>query len=91
MDDVLPGTVMMIEADIIAGHLKTNGEGSVIPIMGHPPDTTGDLSLDQFLDIVLKRGGGKGIKLDFKNIEAFNASEKILENFLAKSEVGICL
>ena len=37
---------MMIEADVSIG---PNGE----PIMAHPPATTSDLSLQQFLDIVI--------------------------------------
>ena len=53
---------MMIEADVSIGR---GGE----PVMAHPPDTDSDLSLKQFLDIVIQeteRGTRKGVKLDFK-------------------------
>lgn len=77
----------MIEADIVSGHLTEARVGPPIPIMGHPPATTGDLSLEQFLDTVLQRNANKGLKLDFKSLEVFQASENILEQFLSKGEV----
>lgn len=78
----------MIEADIVLGHLQGVGGGPPIPVMAHPPATTGDLSLEQFLDLVLSRRKEKGIKLDFKSQQAFRASENILEQFLVKDEVS---
>lgn len=78
---------MMIEADIIAGHLEGDRGGPPIPVMGHPPQTSGDLSLEQFLDLVLQHRSGKGIKLDFKSLAIFKASENVLEQFMAKAEV----
>ena len=44
--EALTDGTMMIEADVSIG---PNGE----PIMAHPPATTSDLSLQQFLDIVI--------------------------------------
>lgn len=79
----------MIEADIVLGYLED--KTGPIPIMAHPPDTTGDLSLEQFLDLVLKQRKAKnmrkGIKLDFKTQEAFLKSEKIVEQFLLSDMV----
>ncbi|KAG8303058.1 hypothetical protein J6590_018519 [Homalodisca vitripennis] len=79
---------MMIEADIVAGHLSGAVGGPPLAVMGHPPTTVSDLSLEQFLDTVLQRRRGKGIKLDFKTTAAFRASENILEQFLARAEVN---
>lgn len=80
----------MIEADIVLGN--GTDKTAPIPIMGHPPDTTGDLSLEQFLDLVLKQRQSKdmkkGIKLDFKTQGAFKASEQIVEQFLLKHTVS---
>lgn len=55
-----------------------------IPIMGHPPYLSSDLSLDQFLTRVIefnKKNATKpkGIKLDFKTIEAVNQSIPMLK------------
>lgn len=80
----------MIEADIVLGYLQD--KTGPIPIMAHPPNTTGDLSLEQFLDVVLKQRKSKdmrkGIKLDFKTQEAFMKSETIVEQFLLSDPVS---
>ncbi|KAJ8931197.1 hypothetical protein NQ314_015920 [Rhamnusium bicolor] len=77
---------MMIEADIILGLL--NGSGSLIPVMGHPPNNHSDLSLATFLDTINKFNINatntttrKGVKLDFKTIEVFNQSVDIVRLF----------
>uniref|UniRef100_A0A1B6KMI5 Menorin-like domain-containing protein n=2 Tax=Graphocephala atropunctata TaxID=36148 RepID=A0A1B6KMI5_9HEMI len=88
LDQALASDVMMIEADIVAGHLAGAGGGPPLAVMGHPPTTVSDLSLEQFLDTVLQRHRAKGIKLDFKTTAAFRASENILEQFLARAEVN---
>ncbi|CAH1163958.1 unnamed protein product [Phaedon cochleariae] len=71
--------IMMIEADIVLGTL--NGSTEIIPIMGHPPNNTSDLSLAQFMERISdfnaksnSTSSRKGVKLDFKTIEAFNNS-----------------
>lgn len=77
----------MIEADIVLGTLTNTTSNESIPIMGHPPADTSDLSLEQFLDRVLtynSKTARKGIKLDFKTIEVFSASISILENIYSK-------
>lgn len=88
LNETLNGDLMMIEADIVLGTLTNNEYIDKIPIMGHPPATTSDLSLTMFLKWVMdyneaaikhdKGNAGKGIKLDFKSIEVFEASIPIL-------------
>lgn len=87
LQSALDGDVMMLEADVSLGNLVgTNDHSTPIPIMAHPPNKTSDLSLEQFIDKIIKSGRRKGIKLDFKSKEAFNASESILEQKLVKEE-----
>lgn len=73
----------MIEADIVLGHL-VSGDGTILPIMAHPPHTTSDLSLETFLKTIrehnLQRPDDKrGVKLDFKSIESFSGSLNLLK------------
>lgn len=70
----------MIEADVILGTLTNNStiNGTIIPVMGHPPADKSDLSLDSFLKQVVANKK-KGIKLDFKSIEAFKAAIKDIQ------------
>lgn len=84
----------MIEADIVIGNLTTTG-ASNIPIMGHPPDTTSDLSFEEFITKIYAHNNNttnsskrKGIKLDFKSIEAFESSSTILQQYY--SQVSNC-
>lgn len=69
--------IMMIEADVIMDPL-TN-----IPIMGHPPANSSDLTLEAFLTHALKHWEEKGIKLDFKQDAAVNASAPIMQKVFA--------
>ncbi|XP_029159327.1 protein FAM151B isoform X2 [Nylanderia fulva] len=70
--------IMMLEADVVVG--KLNGTTDLIPIMAHPPHNVSDLSLENFLDTIIRgQYKNKGIKLDFKTTEAFNLSKPILE------------
>ncbi|CAG9857473.1 unnamed protein product [Phyllotreta striolata] len=69
--------VMMIEADVTMGKLH-DGDG-LLPIMAHPPSKVSDLSLKDFLEQVEESNARadrtpKGVKLDFKDIESFNAA-----------------
>ncbi|CAB0002753.1 unnamed protein product [Nesidiocoris tenuis] len=51
-----------------------------LPIMAHPPDNTSDISLEEFLNTALEfHDVSKGIKLDFKSTQAFEASIDLLE------------
>lgn len=84
----------MIEADVIIGvhnnapvkitePVNATVEQGNIPIMGHPPSNSSDLSFEQFLTKVIefntKNTTKKGIKLDFKSIKAVEHSMPILK------------
>ncbi|XP_063853732.1 protein FAM151B-like isoform X1 [Scylla paramamosain] len=67
--------VMMMEADIVQGHLEGTEEDDppLTPIMAHPPHTTSDLTFKMWLDKVIaanQAGEKKGIKLDFKQLDS---------------------
>lgn len=81
-------SVMMLEADILMGN---HGQfQDMQPIMAHPPAQLSDLTFTQFLDGVLRatkiEGKRKGIKLDFKDIEAVEPCLKQLK--LRVEELG---
>ncbi len=49
--------VMMLEADVSMGKVAgsdSNSSSASVPIMAHPPHTTSDLSLRQFVELVAK-------------------------------------
>lgn len=74
--EALTGPTHMIEADIILrGHDQE-------PIMAHPPDTDSDITLKEWLEGV--KDYDKGIKLDFKSLEAVAPSVVLLEEVLAQ-------
>ncbi|KOB76696.1 Uncharacterized protein OBRU01_05300, partial [Operophtera brumata] len=72
----------MLEADIVLGHVIGKESGPPIPIMAHPPATTSDLALSDFLSTVAQYNNvnpkQKGVKLDFKGIEAFEKSQELI-------------
>ncbi|XP_075040129.1 protein FAM151A isoform X2 [Mixophyes fleayi] len=79
MQEALNSAIMVLEADVnVEGHLTVNETN--IPIMAHPPDVYSDNTLQEWLDSVIL--SAKGIKLDFKSIQAVSPSLDIL---LAKS------
>lgn len=80
---------MMLEADVVLG--KVTGQDTVQPIMAHPPANESDLSLENFLNAVIEKKGRKGIKLDFKSIEAFNGSKPILDKVRNNVRITITL
>lgn len=76
---------MMLEADVLLGTLIDQKLNETIPIMGHPPATTSDLSLEQFLNTIQlynshNKNHTRGVKLDFKTIDVFEQSIPILES-----------
>uniref|UniRef100_A0A8D8V2B3 Protein FAM151A n=1 Tax=Cacopsylla melanoneura TaxID=428564 RepID=A0A8D8V2B3_9HEMI len=87
----LNSTAMMLEADVIVGTLTDDPNHVEIPVMGHPPDIESDLSLDQFIDKVIKSEVNKGIKLDFKSIEAFMKAQEVLRRYEGSVPVPIWL
>ncbi|XP_015371088.1 PREDICTED: protein FAM151B isoform X1 [Diuraphis noxia] len=81
LQSALTSESKMIEADVITGHLVDEVEGEKterIPIMGHPPSITSDLSLQEFLNAW--NNSNKIIKLDFKSTEAFKLASPVIEN-----------
>nr|CAD7425926.1 unnamed protein product [Timema monikensis] len=68
---------MMLEADVVLGNKI--GSTEEIPIMAHPPSTTSELSLEDFLSNAIT-ANSCGVKLDFKSIEVLEPSLKILQN-----------
>ncbi|XP_046388576.1 protein FAM151B isoform X2 [Ischnura elegans] len=87
--EALEGNVMMLEADVVLGTLVDSPE-DILPIMGHPPANTSDISLEQFLDHIVEKRS-KGIKLDFKTTEAFKASLPVLGKFKDKMTFPVWL
>uniref|UniRef100_A0AAQ6IMT3 Menorin-like domain-containing protein n=1 Tax=Anabas testudineus TaxID=64144 RepID=A0AAQ6IMT3_ANATE len=75
LTEALAGPTHMIEADIII-----RGRDPKEPIMAHPPDTDSDITLKEWLEGV--KTHNKGIKLDFKSLEAVSPSVALLEEVL---------
>lgn len=90
LEAALASEVSMLEADIVLGHV-IGKEGPPIPIMAHPPADTSDLTLGDFLSAVAQYNNvnskQKGVKLDFKSIEAFEKSQEIIAPY-SKHEVA---
>ncbi|KAK2868223.1 hypothetical protein Q7C36_000094 [Tachysurus vachellii] len=79
----LESDTMILEADVnVQGH-NTDNETN-IPIMAHPPDVYSDNTLEEWLDAVIR--SKKGIKLDFKSLQAVEPSLNLLKN---KNQTGI--
>ncbi|XP_067846667.1 protein FAM151A [Heptranchias perlo] len=75
MEEALKSNAMALEADInIEGFNTPNETG--IPIMAHPPDIYSDNTFQEWLDTVIR--SKRGIKLDFKSIDAVSPSLDIL-------------
>ncbi|XP_032012834.1 protein FAM151B isoform X1 [Hylobates moloch] len=75
MNEALKSTAHMIEADVL---LPSDGSEHSQPIMAHPPETSSDNTLQEWLTEVMK--SNKGIKLDFKSLAAVEPSMMLLEN-----------
>ncbi|XP_069946122.1 protein FAM151B isoform X2 [Cherax quadricarinatus] len=78
-------SIMMLEADVSAGHLTDQGpDDPLIPIMAHPPHQVSDLSLEMWIDQVIeanKVGKKKGAKLDFKDLSIVQQSLELLKSY----------
>ncbi|KAM9253990.1 protein FAM151B isoform 1-T1 [Dugong dugon] len=75
MNEALKSTAHMIEADVL---LPGDGSEHGQPIMAHPPETSSDNTLQEWLAEVVK--SDKGIKLDFKSLAAVEPSMMLLES-----------
>ncbi|XP_022911142.1 protein FAM151A isoform X1 [Onthophagus taurus] len=86
LNQALSSNIKMIEADVVIG--TVNGTNFTnIPIMAHPPANTSDLSLKDFLETIhahniqnITNGNKKGVKLDFKSIEALETAVPIMDS-----------
>lgn len=74
------GSSMMIEADILMGTISGDEDVTIRPIMAHPPLKQSDLTLEQFLDSVLSNETPKGLKLDFKDINAVEPAMRMIRD-----------
>ncbi|KAM3915750.1 protein FAM151A [Leptodactylus fuscus] len=85
MQEALNSAIMVLEADVnVQGHLTP--DETDIPIMAHPPDVYSDNTLQDWLDAVLH--SSKGIKLDFKSIQAVGPSLDVLLAKASKTPIG---
>ncbi|XP_078264159.1 protein FAM151A [Rhinoraja longicauda] len=84
MEEALNSSAMVLEADVNIEGLNTRNETG-IPIMAHPPDIYSDNTFQEWLDIVIR--SKRGMKLDFKSIDAVNPSLDIL----AKKSNEMCI
>uniref|UniRef100_A0A1L8D9G2 Menorin-like domain-containing protein n=1 Tax=Nyssomyia neivai TaxID=330878 RepID=A0A1L8D9G2_9DIPT len=92
----LASSIDMIEADIVLGHLINNPSGPTIPVMGHPPANTSDISLNDFLWQIFNYNKHnsekmKGIKLDFKSTEVFSGSLTMLNEMWGRMNYPVWL
>lgn len=75
LTEALTGHTHMLEADVII-----RGHDPREPIMAHPPDTDSDITLKEWLQAV--KAQDKGIKLDFKSLDAVSPSVHLLQDVL---------
>lgn len=81
---------MMLEADIVLGRVNGSSQENDIPIMAHPPQSTSDISLKDFLQKIQdfnmneNNTAKKGVKLDFKSIEVFEVSVDVIKDLYPK-------
>ncbi|XP_074526694.1 protein FAM151B [Halichoeres trimaculatus] len=83
LTEALTDPTHMLEADIVI-----RGHDPREPIMAHPPKTDSDITLREWLQAVKEHD--KGIKLDFKSLDAVSPSVLLLQEVLQEdmSESG---
>ncbi|KAG7276164.1 hypothetical protein CRUP_030588, partial [Coryphaenoides rupestris] len=85
MNKALASGAMILEADVnLEGYGTANQKP--VPIMAHYPNIYSDNTLDQWLDAVLRTS--KGIKLDFKSLEAVGPSLDLLSQRNQSRTIG---
>ncbi|KAM8960816.1 protein FAM151B [Pelodytes ibericus] len=72
LTEALQSDAHMIEADVLL-----RASANTVPIMAHPPATDSDITLYEWLTEVSSTN--RGIKLDFKSLEAVQPSMEILQ------------
>lgn len=85
LSEALKGSTLMLEADVLM-----RGQEPFEPIMAHPPDSDSDISLKEWLQ-ELNTHNNKGIKLDFKSLDAVAPSMQILDQTWARSSRPVWL
>ena len=70
-DSLKDEKIMYLEADVFIGLINKT------PIMAHPPKTTSDITLQEWLHLVFQ--SKKGAKLDFKETNALEPSMKLVK------------
>lgn len=79
LSEALKDPALMLEADVLM-----RGQKPLEPIMAHPPHNNSDISLREWLQ-ELGTHNSKGIKLDFKRLDAVAPSMQILNQIWAHS------
>ncbi len=79
----------MLETDIIVRGYGTSNQTDV-PINAHPPATDSDITVQEWIKCISKHPN-KGIKLDFKCIEALESTLLILQQSKSKIQVPVLL
>lgn len=79
----------MIEGDVMLQGQGTEKQ-SLVPIMGKFPDTTSDIPLEEWLDMIIQTNK-KGIKLDFQSTDALEISLQKLKAIKDKASIHYIL
>ncbi|KAK7933742.1 hypothetical protein WMY93_004638 [Mugilogobius chulae] len=82
LSQALQDSTLMLEADILLRALEPKE-----PIMAHPPQTDSDITLEAWLQEV--KSNHKGIKLDFKSLDAVAPSMQLLEQIMGRSSLPV--
>ncbi|XP_046551376.1 protein FAM151A-like [Haliotis rubra] len=75
LKETMKGDTMFIESDVLLVS-QDSKDDTAIPIMAHPPEVHSDLNVKDFLRMA--GTSGKGIKLDFKDLESVEPSLRLL-------------
>nr|XP_054755613.1 uncharacterized protein LOC129261582 [Lytechinus pictus] len=79
LNESLADDTMMLETDIILRGIGTENQTN-IPVHAHPPLTDSDLTLEHFIQVTTQHAN-KGMKLDFKYLEALEPSMVLIRDY----------
>ncbi|XP_078665182.1 protein FAM151A-like [Branchiostoma floridae x Branchiostoma belcheri] len=79
LTEALAGDVMMLEVDVTLRGYGTPAQSDV-PVAAHPPLTDSDVTVEEWLEAALRTD--KGIKLDFKSLEAVAPTLRMLQSHI---------